>query len=369
MCRRLANPAPASSIATRIPRRRRSFERRGQHLVVLDRLVLGDLDHHPRRVAVDERGELRRHRGARRAVDGQVGAVRQVRDGRHRAPDRHHLQLDAELQLHGRGEPFVRRPQRQGVEPGERLHADDRTRSQVDDRLIHHGHAAPGEEPVDLPTLRRAMLVSDLLAAQLRRELVHDAVDQLGGQARSSVDHLGDRTQEVLARRALHEVADGAGAEHLEHRGAVLERGQRDHAGVGRDADDLARRARAAAGRHAHVDDRDVRSAGVGELDRLVRVAGLADQDQALLVRQQVGERTAQGRLVVGDQDTDRRRGSDRSAGGSSDGNHGEDRTGSGGGVQSPGEATAETPECVRPHPPPGVLSMRRSATCGGGGR
>ena len=39
--------------------------------------------------------------------------------------------------------------------------------AQVDDRLIHHGHAAPGEEPVDLASLRRAMLVSDLLAAQL----------------------------------------------------------------------------------------------------------------------------------------------------------------------------------------------------------
>ena len=288
---------------------------------------------------------------------------------RHRAPDRHHLQLDAELQLHRRGEPFVGRPERQRMETGERLHADDRAGAQVDDRLVHHGHAVPGEEPVDLASLRREMLVSDLLAAQLRRELVHDAVDQLGGQARAPVDHLGDRTQEVLPGGALDEVADGARPEHLEHGGAILERGQCDHARGGRDADDLARRARAAAGRHAHVDDRDVRAAGVGELDGLVRVAGLAHQDQALLVGEEIGERSPQGRLVVGDQDADRRRGSDRAAGGSSDGNHGEDRTGSGGGVQSPGEATAETPEGVRPHPPPGVLSMRRSATCGGGGR
>ena len=90
-----------------------------------------------------------------------------------------------------------------------------------------------------------------------------------------------------------------------------------------------------------------------GELDGLIRVAGLAHEDQALLVGQQIGERSPQGRLVVGDQDADRRRGSDRAAGGSSDGNHGEDRTGRGEGVQSPGEARAETPDAFGRIPRP----------------
>ncbi len=79
-----------------------------------------------------------------------------------------------------------------------------------------------------------------------------------------------DRTDDLLARRALHQVADGAGAQHLEHGRAVLERGERDHPRVGRSARDLSRRSWSAARRHRDVDQRHVGS-GIARRSRSPR--------------------------------------------------------------------------------------------------
>ena len=123
VCRRLANPAPASSIATRTPVRPQRVERRGEDLVVLDRLVLGDLDHHPRRVAVHEQRRARARwprdansspRGTRRraAPAALAGRCLMVVSS----------SCTPSSSLDRLGEPFVRWAQRQRMEPGERLH-------------------------------------------------------------------------------------------------------------------------------------------------------------------------------------------------------------------------------------------------------
>ena len=104
-------------------------------------------------------------------------------------------------------------------------------------------------------------------------------------------------------RGALDEVADRAGAEHLQDRRAVLERRQRDHPGARRGADDLAGRPGPAAGRHAHVDERHVGLLALGERDGLVRVGGGADERERGLLRQERGQGVAERGLVVGQQD------------------------------------------------------------------
>jgi hypothetical protein len=122
----------------------------------------------------------------------------------------------------------------------------------------------------------RTFVALDLLASELGRELVHDAVEHLGGETGAAVEHLRDGQDQVLVRAAFDQVADRAGSEHLQDRGAVFERGERDHARVGRHSDDLPGSPRSAAGRHAHVDQCHIGLPRSGELDRLVRVAGLA---------------------------------------------------------------------------------------------
>ena len=103
--------------------------------VLLDRLVLGDLQHDPRGMFADRRREVGRHRGSVRAVDGQVRVVGKGRQRAERVADRQELQLDAQLVFHGLGEPLVRWTERERVEACERLGAHDLPCAEVDDRL------------------------------------------------------------------------------------------------------------------------------------------------------------------------------------------------------------------------------------------
>ena len=93
--------------------------------------------------------------------------------------------------------------------------------------------AVAGHEPTDLAPPGLALLPLDLRAPQLRRSSCTTPSITSVGQARAAVDHLGDRPDDLLGGRALHQIADGSGAEHLEHGGLVLERRQRDHARLG----------------------------------------------------------------------------------------------------------------------------------------
>ena len=72
--RMLANPAPASSIAMRAPISRKGASAVDQGDVVLDRLVLGDLQHDPVGVRSQQTRELGGGGRAMRAVHRQVGA-------------------------------------------------------------------------------------------------------------------------------------------------------------------------------------------------------------------------------------------------------------------------------------------------------
>jgi hypothetical protein len=134
---------------------------------------------------------------------------------------------------------------------------------------------------------------------------VDDAFHDLDGQAGAAVGDLADRTEDLVGSGALHQVPDRTRAQHLEHRGSVFERRQRDHPGPGRAALDLTSRARAASGRHLHVHQSHVGKLLLGERDGLVGVGRLADQQHPVLVREQLREGAAQRRLVVGDEDAD----------------------------------------------------------------
>ena len=117
-----------------------------------------------------------------------------------------------------------------------------------------------------------------------------------------------DRVDDLLGRGALDEVADRAGAEHLEDRRAVLERRQRDHSGAGRGARDLAGRAGPAAGRHAHVDERDVGQLALGERRRPRPRRRRRRRARAWAPARGASDRASrERRLVVGHQDADMR--------------------------------------------------------------
>jgi hypothetical protein len=174
---------------------------------------------------------------------------------------------------------------------------------QVDDGLDVDREALPGDEPLDLGGAGADPLQFDLLPPQLRRQLEDDVVHHVRRHARAAVGDPVDRVDDVVACRALDEIADGAGAEHLEHRRAVLERRQRDHPRPWGVPDDLPCRPRAASRRHAHVDERDVGLFPLGERHRFVRVGRRADEGERGLLREQRGERFAKRGLVVGEED------------------------------------------------------------------
>ncbi len=147
----------------------------------------------------------------------------------------------------------------------------------------------------------------DLLAPQLARELGHDPAHDLARQAGASIGDAEDRADDLFGAGALHEVADRSRAEHLQDRGPVFERRERDHPRIGRDALDLPRGARAAPGGHLHVDEGHVGALTRCEIDGFIGVRGSADEQDVVLLGEEVGEGAAERGFVVGDEDTDAR--------------------------------------------------------------
>jgi hypothetical protein len=140
---------------------------------------------------------------------------------------------------------------------------------------------------------------------ELPHELADDVAGDLGREARLAARRASDGLDDLLCARALHEVADRARLEHLEHAPAVFERRERDDPGARAVEPHLTRHARSAAGRHPHVHERDVGTLPARDRDGLLGVGGGADQLEMALGRDQVPEHLTQRRLVLRDHHAD----------------------------------------------------------------
>jgi hypothetical protein len=200
----------------------------------------------------------------------------------------------------------------------------------------HHPYAVSRNEPLDVASERLVGLPFDLLPPELGGELRDDPAHHLGRQARPSLGDLLDPLDELVGGRALDQVADGAGPEHLQDVGSVLVRGQSDHPCAGRHARDASSRVRPAPFGHADVHERDVRQVRSGDPDRLLRVGGRADQLDPLLVAEELREGHAESGLVVRQEDADRVAVATQMQDGSV-GGHRADATRAGGAAQAPG--------------------------------
>ena len=156
------------------------------------------------------------------------------------------------------------------------------------------------------------------LAATQRRE----PVATLGGPVHEVLDHGGhhvhrharlapgrapNRLEHLLGRRPLGQIGGRAVAQHLEHGRAVLVRRQGDYPRVRRDTSDRRCGACPAAVGHPDVEHRHV---GLGSLRLRGRLGRVADRRHELhprLVGEEIAERFSERRLVLGDQDADRR--------------------------------------------------------------
>jgi hypothetical protein len=120
------------------------------------------------------------------------------------------------------------------------------------------------------------------------------------------LDRPVDRLEDLFGRVALRDVEAGSRLEHRQDRLDVVERGERHDARVRRPREDLARRAEAAAARHAHVHQRDVRPVARGQLDRRLRFLRGTDEAQAGIGRDHGPEHLSDLWFVLCDQDVDR---------------------------------------------------------------
>ncbi len=84
--------------------------------------------------------------------------------------------------------------------------------------------------------------------------------------------------QQLLAIRALDEVAAGSGSERREHRGAVVVHRDDEDVGAGKFGEDAAGRLDAVQAGHGDVHENHVGSQPAGQFDGLLPGAGLADQ-------------------------------------------------------------------------------------------
>ena len=160
---------PGAGIVDRDPYPERAERRQPPRelIVVVDRLVLGDLDDHPLGDRLQDGRQVRGAGGAVRAVDREIGARWELGEAERRLPDRRELELDPEVERASFGEPFVGPAHRERPEPREGLDPDHIVVLEVDDRLERHGHPLARDEPQDLAAARLELLLFDLLATEL----------------------------------------------------------------------------------------------------------------------------------------------------------------------------------------------------------
>ena len=110
-----------------------------------------------------------------------------------------------------------------------------------------------------------------------------------------------DRRYQVADRERLDQVGHRAGVTGLLDQVALAERGQHDDRcdALG---GDLGRGVDTVAPGHLDVQDHQVRSQALGQVDRFLAVAGLPDHEVALLA-QHLGQVEPDQRLVLGDED------------------------------------------------------------------
>ncbi len=284
-----------------------ALERLGEAVVLLHRLVLGDLDDHPR--GIDGVEELEHAVGLRRPirrVDRHISVCRDGRQVGERGAIARELQLGAHPDRVGLGEPLGDGPWSPAVaEPRERFHPDHPMSVELDDGLIHHRASFPLQHAVDAVDLGEPLARLDLLSLELLRQIPHEAGHHLRRDAQLPAGGAHDRAEDLGRSGPLHEVADGAALEHPHDRSPVVHGAVSEHARLRQEVPELLRDAEPSARRHPDVDERDIRLHGFGHRDRLVRVASRADELERVIGLHEVGQGRSQDSLVVRDQHAD----------------------------------------------------------------
>jgi hypothetical protein len=145
------------------------------------------------------------------------------------------------------------------------------------------------------PVRRRAPARRDRVALERRREI---------GLARP---HDRERFEQLLRRRALEHVARGPRLEDLVHEVGVFVHREHEHAGARQALADAARDLEPVQVRHRDVHHDHVRARALDLDHGLVAVAGLAHHLHARVALQQRAQAVAEDRVVVGEEDPERR--------------------------------------------------------------
>ena len=135
-------------------------------------------------------------------------------------------------------------------------------------------------------------------------ELLENVAHHFGGENDVATGDVVQHLHDLGGTGSFDEIADRAGSEHLQHAGPVFVGREGDHPGLEGSDPDLARRPRASAGGHLHVQQGNVRMFAQRELDRLLGVLGDADELERLLGLDELGKGGKNDRLVVRHQHT-----------------------------------------------------------------
>lgn len=138
--------------------------------------------------------------------------------------DRRQLQLHLHAKLGRVREPEVRRPRRIARKAGERLEPDQVAARELGDRLERHSEQALVEHLPDAVGPLAAPGGLTFLAPKVVGELGHHFAQDPGRQAGLAHRGAADRRQELARWRPLDQISHGTGAEHLDHRLAVVVR-------------------------------------------------------------------------------------------------------------------------------------------------
>lgn len=120
---------------------------------------------------------------------------------------------------------------------------------------------------------------------------------------------LADRGDEFLVLDVLGDIAAGSSLERLGDVFGGLRRGEHEHAGTVRNLPDASQRLDAVDALHGDVEQADIGAKFAPQPHALCTVTGLADDAEARLGIEQVGEAGPHHRVVVDEQQADDRGG------------------------------------------------------------
>src|SRR4051794_39699793 len=162
---------------------------------------------------------------------------------------------------------------------------------------------AVGHEPEDLELARRQQRAhGGALAAGAAGELAQQVAGELGRDDRAAAVGRDDRLAQLLARRALREVAGGAGGDRVEQALGALVRRHDQRPDLGQLGAQALEDDRAAQPGHAQVEHHDVRLELAGELHCGDAVVGLADDLDPRVALERPDHTLADEGMVLGAQ-------------------------------------------------------------------